>query len=86
MFGDWLGRRRSIILGALVMMIGVVIQVSAMVGYVPLAQFCVGRVVTGVGNGMNTSTIPTYQAGTFNKCFNLLSSAIWYGENESNLI
>lgn len=22
-----------------------------------------GRVVTGVGNGMNTSTIPTYQAG-----------------------
>lgn len=44
------------------MIIGVVIQVSATVGYKPLAQFVVGRVVTGVGNGFNTSTIPTYQA------------------------
>ncbi|KAJ5915834.1 hexose carrier protein [Penicillium verhagenii] len=62
MFGDWLGRRKSIMLGATIMVIGVIIQVTAMKGHVPLAQFCVGRVVTGVGNGMNTSTIPTYQA------------------------
>lgn len=61
-FGDWLGRRRSIMLGATIMIIGVIIQVTAIKGYIPLAQFCVGRVVTGVGNGMNTSTIPTYQA------------------------
>lgn len=26
------------------------------------AQFVIGRIVTGVGNGMNTSSIPTYQA------------------------
>jgi MFS family permease len=26
------------------------------------AQFIVGRCITGVGNGINTSTIPTYQA------------------------
>lgn len=26
------------------------------------AQFVVGRIVTGLGNGMNTSSIPTYQA------------------------
>lgn len=44
------------------MIIGVLIQVTSFKGHVPLAQFCVGRVVTGVGNGMNTSTIPTYQA------------------------
>lgn len=49
-------------LGATVMIIGVLIQVTAFPGHVPLAQFCVGRVITGVGNGMNTSTIPTYQA------------------------
>lgn len=49
-------------LGATIMVIGVIIQVTAVKGHVPLAQFCVGRVVTGVGNGMNTSTIPTYQA------------------------
>ena len=60
--GDWLGRRWMVIWGALVMIIGVVIQVTAMTGSKPLAQFIVGRVITGVGNGMNTSTIPTYQA------------------------
>ncbi|KAL4869632.1 hypothetical protein BDV12DRAFT_184967 [Aspergillus spectabilis] len=53
--GDWLGRRLSIILG-------VIIQVTSFVGHFPLAQFIIGRVITGVGNGMNTSTIPTYQA------------------------
>lgn len=25
-------------------------------------QFVIGRIVTGLGNGMNTSSIPTYQA------------------------
>jgi len=59
--GDLLGRRKAIILGALVMLVGVIIQVTAMPGTSPLAQFIVGRVVMGVGNGINTSTIPTYQ-------------------------
>lgn len=44
------------------MIIGVVIQVTSMAGHKPMAQFIIGRTVTGVGNGMNTSTIPTYQA------------------------
>ncbi|THC95083.1 hypothetical protein EYZ11_005441 [Aspergillus tanneri] len=60
--GDWLGRRWSILLGATIMILGVIIQVTSFAGHVPLAQFIVGRVITGVGNGMNTSTIPTYQA------------------------
>lgn len=49
-------------LGALIMIIGVIIQVTSQAGATPLAQFIVGRVVTGVGNGINTATIPTYQA------------------------
>jgi MFS family permease len=49
-------------MGATVMILGVIIQVTSYSGHVPLAQFIVGRVITGVGNGMNTSTIPTYQA------------------------
>ncbi|RAO67135.1 uncharacterized protein BHQ10_003147 [Talaromyces amestolkiae] len=61
-FGDWLGRRKSVMLGATIMILGVVIQVTSYPGHVPLAQFIVGRIVTGVGNGINTSTIPTYQA------------------------
>lgn len=44
------------------MIIGVIIQVTAFVGHIPLLQFMFGRVITGIGNGMNTATIPTYQA------------------------
>lgn len=60
--GDLLGRRKGMILGAVVMILGVIIQVSCIKGKGQLAQFIVGRVITGVGNGINTSTIPTYQA------------------------
>ncbi|KAF5003676.1 hypothetical protein FDECE_9786 [Fusarium decemcellulare] len=60
--GDLLGRRRAMILGGFIMILGVIIQVSCVQGHSALAQFIVGRVVTGVGNGINTSTIPTYQA------------------------
>ncbi|KAK0734665.1 sugar transporter [Lasiosphaeria miniovina] len=60
--GDLLGRRKAIILGGVIMVVGVTIQITAMAGATPLAQFIVGRVVMGVGNGINTSTIPTYQA------------------------
>ncbi|KAH9828332.1 sugar transporter STL1-like [Teratosphaeria destructans] len=61
-YGDRIGRRRAIIMGASIMIIGVVIQVTAFYGHHQTAQFIVGRVVTGIGNGINTSTIPTYQA------------------------
>ncbi|KAI9738035.1 MAG: hypothetical protein M1818_005463 [Claussenomyces sp. TS43310] len=60
--GERLGRRRACIAGGLIMILGVIIQVTAFTGYRPYAQFMVGRTVTGIGNGMNTSTIPTYQA------------------------
>ena len=43
------------------MILGVIIQVTAQPGPNALAQFIVGRVIMGVGNGINTSTIPTYQ-------------------------
>ncbi|KAI9849781.1 MAG: hypothetical protein M1838_006247 [Thelocarpon superellum] len=60
--GDRLGRRRAMILGGTIMIFGVIIQVTAYAGHAALAQFIIGRVVTGIGNGINTSTIPTYQA------------------------
>jgi MFS family permease len=51
-FGDRLGRRKSIFLGAIIMIIGVIIQITA----VPpsggaTAQFIIGRCITGIGNG-----------------------------------
>ncbi|XDG04915.1 hypothetical protein ABKA04_004530 [Annulohypoxylon sp. FPYF3050] len=64
-FGDHLGRRKSIFLGASIMIIGVIIQVCSQptgAGGGPTAQFIIGRCITGIGNGINTSTVPTYQA------------------------
>ncbi|KAF3929409.1 hypothetical protein ABW19_dt0208672 [Dactylella cylindrospora] len=58
-FGDIIGRRWGIIGGASIMIIGTVIQITS---FGSLVQFILGRIITGVGNGMNTSTIPTYQA------------------------
>lgn len=63
LFGDKLGRRSSIFLGASVMIVGVIIQIAAIpIGGGATAQFIIGRCITGIGNGINTSTIPTYQA------------------------
>jgi MFS family permease len=62
-FGDKLGRRNSIFLGASIMIVGVVLQIATVpVGGGATAQFIIGRCITGIGNGINTSTIPTYQA------------------------
>lgn len=44
------------------MLVGVIIQITCQRGATPFAQFIVGRVIMGVGNGINTSTVPTYQA------------------------
>ncbi|KAF2200852.1 general substrate transporter [Delitschia confertaspora ATCC 74209] len=60
--GDALGRRRAMMLGALIMIMGVIVQITSIKGHKATAQFIIGRTITGVGNGINTSTIPTYQA------------------------
>lgn len=55
-----LGRRRMIILGTSIMVIGAILQTSA----TTLPHFIIGRVITGLGNGGNTSTVPTWQSET----------------------
>lgn len=49
-------------LGGFIMILGVIVQISAVKGSNATIQFIMGRIITGVGNGINTSTIPTYQA------------------------
>ncbi|THV92568.1 general substrate transporter [Aureobasidium pullulans] len=56
--GDWLGRRKTIFLGSAIMVIGATLQTSAF----SLGHLIAGRVITGVGNGMNTSTVPSWQS------------------------
>ncbi|KAK0628108.1 Sugar transporter STL1 [Lasiodiplodia hormozganensis] len=46
-YGDKLGRRRAVLIGTLIMLAGTAIQAA---------------VVTGIGNGMNTSSIPVWQS------------------------
>ncbi|CZR52958.1 probable sugar transporter [Phialocephala subalpina] len=58
--GDILGRRKMIFLGSSIMVIGAILQCSAF----SLAHLIVGRIVTGFGNGMNTSTVPTWASET----------------------
>ena len=58
MFGERLGRRKCIMLGCIVLSIGAALQASANT----IAQLIVGRIVAGLGNGMNTSTIPVWHA------------------------
>ncbi|KAI9849863.1 MAG: hypothetical protein M1837_000077 [Sclerophora amabilis] len=58
--GDILGRRKTIFVGSAIMVVGAALQASAS----SLAHFIVGRIITGVGNGLNTSTVPTWQSET----------------------
>ena len=52
-FGEYFGRRKCIMMGCVVLSIGAALQASAF----GIPQMIVGRIVAGLGNGMNTSTI-----------------------------
>ncbi|KAF4535523.1 putative sugar transporter stl1 protein [Lasiodiplodia theobromae] len=58
--GNMLGRRWTIFVGSAIMVVGAALQCSAF----GLAHFIIGRIITGVGNGLNTSTVPTWQSET----------------------
>ncbi|KAH6885183.1 general substrate transporter [Thelonectria olida] len=55
--GERYGRRTMIMAGGAIMVIGTAILASSYT----IAQLIVGRIVTGFGNGMNSSTVPVYQ-------------------------
>ncbi|RAQ76556.1 sugar transporter [Aspergillus flavus] len=56
--GERMGRRTMLMLGGFIMVIGTIILATSNT----VAQLIVGRIVTGVGNGMNSSTAPVYQS------------------------
>ncbi|OQN97067.1 hypothetical protein B0A48_16871 [Cryoendolithus antarcticus] len=58
--GNFLGRKKTIFIGSLIMVVGAAIQASSF----SLPQLIVARLITGFGNGMNTSTVPTWQSET----------------------
>ncbi|KAB8237297.1 putative MFS sugar transporter [Aspergillus alliaceus] len=56
--GDWIGRRRAMWLAMVWVIIGATLQTSAF----SVPHLMVGRFVTGIGTGIETSTVPMYQA------------------------
>lgn len=66
--GDPLGRKNCVLLGTTIMSIGAILQITAY----SVPQMIVGRIVAGIGNGINTSTAPVWQGET--------SKASWRGK------
>lgn len=66
--GERLGRRNSVLVGTTIMSIGAILQISAF----SVGQMIAGRIIAGIGNGMNTATAPVWQAET--------SKAAWRGK------
>jgi len=58
--GDILGRPRQILLGSTIIGIGAIIQTCSWT----VASMMVGRIVAGLGTGMNTATAGVWQAET----------------------
>ncbi|KAJ6008674.1 Major facilitator superfamily domain general substrate transporter [Penicillium canescens] len=58
--GDQLGRKKSILLGTVIMGVGTILQASSY----SLPQMFIGRIVLGLGNGINTATAPIWQTET----------------------
>ena len=56
--GDRLGRRKMIWLAMGLIIVGATLQTSAFT----LAHLIVGRVITGLGTGIDSSTVPMYQS------------------------
>ncbi|KAF4303379.1 Sugar/inositol transporter [Botryosphaeria dothidea] len=66
--GERLGRKKAVLLGTTIMAVGALIQTTSY----SLAQMFVGRIVLGLGNGINTATAPIWQTET--------SQAKWRGK------
>ncbi|KAI9283663.1 hypothetical protein BC943DRAFT_280746 [Umbelopsis sp. AD052] len=56
--GDRLGRKKTIMIGCTILTIGGALQA----GCVNIGMMIAARMITGVGNGLNTATIPVYQS------------------------
>lgn len=58
---DYFGRKGSVMWGTWIMVVGTILQTSA----TESVQMILSRVVTGIGNGMNTVNVPIWQSESF---------------------
>jgi MFS family permease len=59
-YGEKFGRRKTVLTGTTIMAIGAILQIAAY----GVPQMIVGRIVAGIGNGINTATAPVWQTET----------------------
>ncbi|CAN8104838.1 unnamed protein product [Discula destructiva] len=59
-FGGILGRKKMIFIGCSIMSLGTIIQCTSY----SVSQLIVGRVISGLGNGFNTGSVPTWISET----------------------
>ncbi|CAI7636822.1 unnamed protein product [Penicillium viridicatum] len=62
MYGQRIGRTPLLVCGGLLMILGTVISTASFGPHWGLGQFVIGRVISGIGNGMDTATIPVWQS------------------------
>ncbi|KAJ5351243.1 hypothetical protein N7541_002043 [Penicillium brevicompactum] len=62
MFGQKTGRTPILVAGGALMILGTVISTASFGPQWGLGQFVIGRVISGLGNGMDTATIPVWQS------------------------
>ncbi|KAE8148114.1 general substrate transporter [Aspergillus avenaceus] len=56
--GDWLGRRKTVFIGAILSIIGQVLQTASF----NLIQFTIGRIILGFGIGQFSAAVPVWQS------------------------
>jgi MFS family permease len=57
-FGDRLGRRKTVVIGMGMLVVGGVLQTAAF----NLGTLIAGRIISGIGLGIDVATIPTWQS------------------------
>jgi MFS family permease len=74
--GDWLGRRKMIWLAMGLIIVGAVLQTTAYT----VSHLIVGRILTGFGTGIDSSTVPMYQSELCRKEWRgrIVSWEIWF--------
>ncbi|KAI5921589.1 general substrate transporter [Camillea tinctor] len=58
--GERLGRKKTILVGTAVMSVGGILQTSSF----SIPHMIIARIITGIGNGINTATAPVWQTET----------------------
>ena len=61
-YGEKIGRTPLLVAGGIIMVVGAVISTAAFGPKWGLGQFVIGRVISGLGNGLDTATIPVWQS------------------------